>query len=322
MKKIIALTALLFSVFAVFAQESEDAIIFNDDGKLLEIMESEPAEPVEPIETITSVANDRWIITYNLGFDYTYAFDMPVYETIPIYQTWQESTQGISLALIDNLGKKGHIIHQTNQLEWRKNKLSFTAFANITLNYIPWFCNTAFHWIPECINAGLACLKISAQIWGWALSDGWILLNILTLFSVPILVSSLCGLAGVVCIIAAPLSVLILAVPMFNIGGSIDYHPWTTNLMDTKLSLGIDIDGYRGMYYAGFIGLFAQAQASLILGNVNLYAQTGYRVDAGNIYTIIKSKEAVNTGTNSDYVSKYVPAPYLRAGLSWSFGNK
>lgn len=86
-------------------------------------------------------------------------------------------------------------------------------------------------------------------------------------------------------------------------------------MFDTKLSVGLDVDGYRGILHAGFLGLFLQAQADAVFNNIRLYTQAGYRIDAMNIYTAAKSIK----GTEN--ASRYVPAPYLRAGISWSFGK-
>ena len=310
MKKTAFLTLLMLTAFAIFAQETEQILVFEDDEIILGTSEA----PAVYSDNLT----DRWIISYNLGLEYTYAIDMPFYESIPAYQLWRDGMKNISVKLIDNLGKQGHIIRFANQLEWRKNKFSFTAFANLTLNYIPAFLDVSLDWVPACLKGGLACFKAALDVWGWALKDGWLLLNIVTIFTIPVFLSGCCVLGGILCFLALPVSVVILAVPMASLGGSIDYHPYTNDLLDTKLSLGLDIDGYRGMLHAGFFGLFTQAEAAVLLNNLRLYAQAGYRVDALNVYTAVKSK-SVEDAKNA---SRYVPAPYLRAGISWSFGNK
>ena len=259
--------------------------------------------------------DDRFIMTYNLGVEYTYAFDMPFYNSIPVYNVWQQSMKDISPKLLDNLGLNGHFFKIVNQLEWRKDKLSITAFANLSLNYIPGFLDTSLTCVPACFKAGLACFRAVIDIWNWALTDGWLLINLCTLFALPVVSSGCCLFAGLVCFLAAPVSVALLAVPMVSLGGSIDYHPYTNNIFDTKLSVGLDVDGYRGILHAGFLGLFLQAQADAVFNNIRLYTQAGYRIDAMNIYTAAKSIK----GTEN--ASRYVPAPYLRAGISWSFGK-
>ena len=205
-----------------------------------------------------------------------------------------------------NPGQNGHFFRIVNQLEWRKNKLSFTEFANLTLNYIPGFLDTSLTWFPACLKGGLACFKAFIDIWNWAFTDGWLLINLCTLFALPVISSGCCFFAGLVCFLAAPVSVVVLAIPMVSLGGSIDYHPYTNEIFDTKLSVGLDIDGYRAMLHAGLLGLFLQTEANAVFNNIRLYAQAGYRIDAMNIYTADKS---TNGSENS---SRYVPAPYLR----------
>ena len=61
--------------------------------------------------------DDRFIMTYNLGVEYTYAFDMPFYNSIPVYNVWQQSMKDISPKLLDNLGQNGHFFKIVNQLE-------------------------------------------------------------------------------------------------------------------------------------------------------------------------------------------------------------
>ena len=265
-----------------------------------------------------AVPADHFIMTYNLGAEYTYAVDLPLYNPIPMYINWQQSINDISPKMIDNLGKNGHLFRITNQLEWRKDKLSFTAFANLTLNYFPAFFDTSLSFVPSCIKGGLDCFKAAADVWIWGLSGGWLLVNACTLFTLPIIASGCCLFAGAVCFAAVPISIVAFSLPMFTIGGSVDYHPYSNKLFDSKLSFGFDIDGYRGILHGGLVGLFAQAEAAVLLNNIRIYTQAGYRFDTLNIVSSIKTAQGqIKEGSDS----KYVPAPYIKVGASWCFGK-
>lgn len=254
--------------------------------------------------------------TYSLGFEYTYAFDMPHYHSIPYYDLWQQEIKKISARMIDPLGKNGHILRVTNNFEWRKDALSFTLFANATLNYIPAFLDTALDWLPGCIKAGNECMALALKTWGWALSGGWLIVNACTAFVIPIFASTLFATCGAVCYLMAPCSVAILSIPMAQLGGSVDYHPYYNDIFDTKLSFGIDIDGYRAMMHMGILGLYTQAEANVTFNKIQLYTQAGYRLDFFNLWGTVKtSKGTVKPG----YEGKYVPAPYVKAGIAYRF---
>lgn len=299
-KLIVLFSVLLFCAGTIFAQEEEadgtDAIV-KVDG-------TAPA--------------DHFVMNYNLGAEYTYAVDLPLYNPIPMYADWKNSLSDISTKLVDNPGINGHFFRIVNQLEWRKDKLSFTAFANLTLNYLPAYFDTSLSFVPACFKGGVDCFKAAVDIWLWGLSGPWLLVNVCTLFTMPIIASGCCLFAGAVCFAAVPLSIVAFSIPMFTIGGSIDYHPYSNNIFDSKLSLGFDIDGYRGILHAGFFGIFAQAEAAAFIKNIRLYTQVGYRIDTVNVISTIKTAQGkVKQGSES----KYVPAPYVKVGASWCFGR-
>ena len=299
-KRLFTFTAALFLfTTAIFAQVEE--------GEVFIVSEEEAAAP-----------SDRFVMTYNLGAEYTYAFDLPLYYPIPMYSNWYEIINNISPKLIDKPGSNGHFFRVVNIFEWRRDKLSFTAFANLTLNYIPAFIDTSLMWVPNCIKGGITCFKAAADVWSWALQDGWLLVNLCSVFMAPVVASGFCIFGGLLCFTALPVSIGLLATPMLSIGGSVDYHPYTNNVLDTKLSFGLDIDGYRGMLHAGFVGLFAQAQATASIKNVRLYTQAGYRLDMMNLTNSIKYARSKG---QDGYEARFVPAPYIKAGVTWCFGN-
>ena len=269
-------------------------------------------------EEDTPVSSENFVLTYNRGVEYSYSLDFALYNSIPFYKMWQQGMNDLSPKLIDFLGNKGHVFRIVNQFEWRKDKLSFTAFANLTANYFPAFFDTSLSWFPQCLKGAFNCFKATIDIWRWGLSGGWLLVNLCTLFAAPLVASSICALSGIVCLIAAPLSILVLAIPMVSIGGSIDYHPYSNDFFDSKLSLGLDIDGYRFMLHGGIAGFFAQAEAAAYIKNIRLYTQAGYRFDFVNLVSTVKT----NRGQQKPgYESKYVPAPYIKAGVTWCFGR-
>ena len=136
----------------------------------------------------------------------------------------------------------------------------------------------------------------------------------LTVVAPGIAMALITTVAGLV--VAIPASVLSLTIPMFDLGGSVDYHPFTNDNVDTKLSLGLNLDGYRFIYHAGIGGLFTQAEASLKFNHFKLYAQAGYRFDIVNIAGSIKTASGT---APKDGEIKYVPAPYVKAGMGYRF---
>ena len=276
------------------------------------------AQEEEPEEkgSVFIESSRRFDYTYSLGAEYTYAIDLPLYNGIPYVESWQQSIKEISLKLLDPLGTRGHVFRIVNLFEWQKDALSFTAFVNATLNYIPAFFDTSLIWVPDCIKGGLACFKASLDVWGWAISDGWLLVNACTGFLIPVAASSICVIAGAACFAAVPLSVAFLAIPMVSLGGSIDYHPYYDDVFDTKLSVGLDLDGYRAMMNLGILGFFVQAQASADVKNVRFYSQAGYRLDFFNIFGAARTAGGtVKEGGEA----KYVPGPYVKAGVVYRF---
>jgi len=246
---------------------------------------------------------------YRLGAEYMFAADLPVYPTITFYKNWQNDILAISDKMIDELGSKGHLFRLVNQFEWLwDNNVSITAFANLTLNYIPAFSTTAFNWVGPCWKAALKCFEASIDCFKWGFSEGWLGLNAATLFMAPVCAFVLCGVAGAACLLAIPASVICLAIPMLDVGVSVDYHPFRNDFFDSKLSLGLDLDGYRAISNLGIIGFFTQAEASANIKNLRLYTQAGYRLDLFNIAALVtKTKENL----------RFVPAPYVRAGISY-----
>ena len=254
--------------------------------------------------------------SYTLGFEYDYLFDMPHYSDIAFYKTWQEDMLKLSDSLFDVPGTKGHLFKIANAFEWRWNAFSLSAFANVTLNYLPAFFDTALNCVPVCWNAAMRCFKICGSIMNWAFSEGWLLINACTLFAMPTAAVLVVGICGAVCLVAVPCSVLFVALPMFDLGGSMDYHPFTNENVDTKLSLGLNIDGYRLFWHAGIAGLYTQAEASFKFNHFKLYAQAGYRFDIMNIAGSIKTAGG-NPPRGGEV--KYVPAPYVKAGFAYRF---
>lgn len=60
--------------------------------------------------------------------------------------------------------------------------------------------------------------------------------------------------------------------------------------------------------------IFVQGEASATFSKVKLYTQAGYRLDVMNILTSVSSAKG---NAKAGYESKYVPAPYVKAGLSY-----
>ena len=255
--------------------------------------------------------------SYNLGAEYTYAFDIPSYSSMPFSSMWQQDMKTILNMSVDKPGSKGHLFRVVNQFEWLwSNNFSITAYAKLTLNFIPAYFSTAFEWIPACWNGALNCLDACGKIFNWALSDGWLILNIATAFLIPIAGILVCGTALGACLLAIPGSVLCLAFPMINVGGSVDYHPFKNDFIDTKVSFGLDLDGYRTIIHAGVAGLFVQGEASAVFNNIRLYVQGGYRFDFVNTIVSIKTRQGV---AKENYEMYYVPSPYAKVGVAYCF---
>ncbi len=266
-------------------------------------------------KAIEKAYNKDFEFSYWLGGEYTYAFDLPFYSGIGFYSNWQKDMKDISPKMIDNLGSNGHIARVTNTFEWRwPNNFSITAFANITLNYFPALIDTSFAWVPDCWKASMACFKACGSIIKWSVSGPWLIVNVCTAFLLPATAFLVCAFSGGLCLLAIPCSVVLVTGPMFTVGGSIDYHFWNNEIVDTKCSLGLDIDGYRGIMHVGFCGLFVQGEASATFSKLKLYAQAGYRLDVMNILTSVSTNKG---NAKAGYESKYVPAPYVKAGLTY-----
>ena len=108
--------------------------------------------------------------SYNLGAEYTYAFDIPSYSTMPFSSMWQQDMKTILNMSVDKPGSKGHLFRVVNQFEWLwSNNFSITAYAKLTLNFLPAYFSTAFEWIPACWNGALNCLEACGKIFNWAL---------------------------------------------------------------------------------------------------------------------------------------------------------
>ena len=253
--------------------------------------------------------------SYRIGGEYTFAMDLPKYSGIPLYDKWQTDIIKISPKFLDPLGKKGQLFRFVNVFEWKwDNNVSITAFANLTLNYIPAFFENSIIWVPACWKGAMTCFNACLKIMNWALSDGWLLVNVCSLFVMPITGILVCGLGGIFCLIGVPASIVCLAGPMITVGGSIDYHLFTNEIVDTKMSLGLEVDGYRALFHMGFTGLFVQGEVSCNIQSIKLYAQAGYRVDLVNVVSAVQTNNG-NVGKGGE--GKYVPAPYIRAGVSY-----
>ena len=300
-KRLAIILVLLFCSFGLWAQEEEPFRVVVQEGQESETVVKSP---------------HKYTFSYTLGLEYDYLYDLTRYGDIPFYKMWQQDMQKISGSLIDALGSKGHVFKLVNAFEWRWNTFSISAFADLTLNYIPALFDTGLTWVPECWNGAISCFKACGSVLKWSISDGWLLVNLCTGFIFPTAAVLVCGLCGAVCLVAIPCSVVCLTIPMFDLGGSVDYHPYTNDNVDTKLSFGLNIDGYRLMYHAGIGGLFTQAEASFKFNHLNLYAQAGYRFDILNIVGSIKS--AGGSAPTSGEI-KYVPAPYVKVGAGYRF---
>ena len=299
----------------LWAQAKDEAkpsrvVVQEDTGTL--VVEGADSEEGKAIE---KAVTKNYEFSYRLGGEYTYAFDLPIYSDIGIYSSWQKDMNAISSKMIDALGSKGHLARITNTFEWRwPNNFSLTAFANLTLNYIPAMIDTSLAWVPGCWNASMACFKACGSVLKWSVDGPWLIVNACSGFILPATAFLVCGLSGVVCLLAIPCSVVCLTSPMIAIGGSVDYHFTDSETIDTKLSFGLDVDGYRGMMHMGFWGLFVQGEASASFDKIKLYAQAGYRIDVMNIVTSISTAQGKE---KPGLESRYVPAPYVRAGLSY-----
>ena len=300
-KRLSVVFVLLLCSFGLRAQEEEPFRVVVQEGQGSQTIGKSPR---------------NYDFSYTLGLEYDYMYDLPRYSDISFYKMWQEDMLELSGSLIDPFGAKGHALKLVNAFEWRWDTFSISAFANLTMNYLPAFFDTAFNWVPACWNGALRCFKACNSIMKWSISDGWLLVNLVSVFIVPAAGVLLCGLSGVVCLVAIPASVLSLTIPMFDLGGSVDYHPFTNDNVDTKLSLGLNLDGYRFIYHAGIGGLFTQAEASLKFNHFKLYAQAGYRFDIVNIAGSIKTASGT---APKDGEIKYVPAPYVKAGMGFRF---
>lgn len=261
---------------------------------------------------------NRFVFSYNLGLEYSYACDMHLYNFNPFYETWQNKVIDISPKLVDKPGQNGHLFRLINEFEWRKNKFSISLFTNLTLNYLPGFFDVSFAWVPQCLKGAWSCFKAIGSIWNWALADNWIMANGCSFFLIPLCASAICFISGLVCLVAVPCSVIVLGVPLFTVAASLDYHPVTSDFVDTKLSFGFDMDGYRGVLHAGLFGLYTQAEASVRYKRLRAYTQAGYRVDLVNM---IGAVQTANGKAKAGYETKYVPAPYVRVGVACHFGS-
>ena len=309
---LIVLSAGVLTILSAAPMEGRVVIQEETGTAVVEESTSDSQDSLEAGTDVTEVAKkNKFDFSYYLGAEYLCAFDMPLYKNIPFYTDLRNSEGDSMFKLADELGMDGHIFRIVNNFEWRREKLSFSLFANLTMNYVPAFLNTAFLWIPACLEGAIGCASGIAALWGSALGD-MLLLNVVTFFLIPIIGTVICGAGCAFCLLAIPASVVILALPMASVGGSIDYHPYTDNLIDTKVSLGLDVDLYRGILHAGFAGLFLQCEASANYKRFRLYSQAGYRVDVINVLA------TVQTGKGTvDQPCRYVPAPYMKAGIAF-----
>ncbi len=300
-KRLAVVFVVMLCSFGLWAQEEEPFRVVVQEGQ----------------DSQTTVKLPRkYDFSYTLGVEYDYVFDLPRYGDIAFYKMWQEDILKLSSSMFDTLGSKGHLFKIANTFEWRWNTFSLTAYANLTLNYLPALFDTAFNWVPACWNGAMTCFKACGSVLNWALSEGWLVVNLCTVFVFPATAVLLCGLSGAVCLLAIPGSMLCLTLPMFDLGGSVDYHPYSNDNVDTKLSFGLNLDGYRLLRHAGIAGLFTQAEASFKFDHVKLYAQAGYRFDIVNIAGSIKTASGT---APKDGEIKYVPAPYVKAGVGYRF---
>ena len=321
-KKIIisSILVLIFSC-ALFAQQesSERIVVEGDTGTIVGSSSEETVQtPEQQTDDFTLFpffkkrARPQYDFSYYLGTDYTFSLDMLLYQNVPFYQTLKVGDSPFTEDFVDKVGSNGHFFRVTNIFEWRKDKLSFSLFANLTLNYIPTFVKASVMWVPACLQGALGCASGIWALWSGALTGTWMVVNLATFFLIPIVGTVICATGCAICLLAIPLSMTLFALPMASVAGSIDYHPYMTDLFDTKVSLGLDIDCYRGILHGGFAGVYAQGEASVNIKKFRAYTQLGYRVDIINVLASIQTKK----GTVTD-ACRYVPAPYIKAGVAF-----
>lgn len=298
------------------AQDEQSGAVFTntDPGMFLDVPGSsqetvQSAQTTEPAPTPAIIPKSPYrgqkrsffYLSYYLGASYTFSPCLGMYESMTDYANIDPE-----FALIDIVSAKGHFLRLTNEWEFRKSLFSFTVFANATLSYLPFYIMKA---IPVSFGgvfgAAVACFRAAGDLFN--MSNPWAILNV-CLLGLPSLV---CVLAGAVCIVAIPVAVALFAIPMLDIGGSIDIHPYTNDRFDTKISLGIDLDGIRFFSNKGILGLYAQGSGRFYVKKFCFDAALGYRVDVRNAALTKQSKES---GTNDVW---YVPDPYVKVGVSY-----
>ena len=94
---------------------------------------------------------------------------------------------------VDALGAKGNFFRVANIFEWRREKISFSLFANLTMNYIPTFVKASVMWVPSCLHGAAACAKGIFALWAGSLEGAWMIVNLSTLFLIPIIGTVICA---------------------------------------------------------------------------------------------------------------------------------
>ena len=268
---------------------SEGASVLSEDSE--ESVSTPAVSSVSPQKEKTPL-----LFTFDIAADYTYDWALPA---SPIPGTmWDSNT--VQWGTPDTFGPNGHLFHINGNCEWRWGSWSATAFAGINANFIPGFAKGVAYlctWFVQA-EAGLA-----QALFGWigGFFSEWLPIFILTVVPALIWIAGIIILGGCMILLPLimPLGFLLFSFPLFNMGVSADYHPYTNSWLDTKLSLGADVDLYRLITNAGVLGVFAQAEASVRYRWFKIYADAGYRADIRNIVFAAKGEE------------KYILSPYV-----------
>ncbi|MCR4789449.1 MAG: hypothetical protein K5839_00045 [Treponemataceae bacterium] len=237
------------------------------------------------------------VFTFDLGADYVYDYSLT---SASSYESFLET-----FPKLDTLGIQGHLFRIFANFEWRFNAFSFSVISAMTMNFMPAMFDCATTWIPPCWDASVKCFDAMATLCDFDTYENWLIANVCTLF-IPWFLCEFCVFTGALaCLTAIPGSFVVLCCCCLNAGGSFDYHPYSNDWMDTKLSLGLDFDGYKLLVCTGLIGVYAQAEVSFFYKQFKGFIDAGYRADIINI-----SLAAQGT-------SEYTPEPFVKAGLCW-----
>ena len=247
------------------------------------------------------------VFDYGVSLDYTWdpffsKTTIPADTRFPSHYTFWDMHTAQTYQYPGFLGLNGHLFHLTSDFEWIWGKVSLSGFGGLTLNYVPsYIVQEAFLiWM----NTGAILGTTMLPVLGLLSPLGP--LGVLLLLPVGIIafVSNL-GQA----VITIPPTTLNYALPMLELGGSFDYHPYKNDWLDTKLSIGLDIDIYRSLTTNGGIGLFAEGRAKAGNKQFNAFIAGGYRLDVINTFKCIRDN------------TPYIPEPYVKGGITFRGQN-